>query len=43
MDIPRTGDGLRRRETNCITAAGFYAADLITLVRAIDGLGSGRE
>ncbi|MFV0473595.1 MAG: ATP-grasp domain-containing protein [Pikeienuella sp.] len=38
MDICRTGDGLRLLETNCINAAGFYAADLIRLAAAIDGM-----
>ena len=38
MDICRTGDGLRLLETNCLNAAGFYAADLKKLVRAIDAI-----
>jgi ATP-grasp domain, R2K clade family 3 len=38
MDICRTDDGLRLLETNCINAAGFYAADLIKLAVAVDGL-----
>ncbi len=38
IDICRTADGLRLLETNCINAAGFYAADLIKLASAIDGL-----
>ena len=38
MDICRTPDGLRLLETNCINAAGFYAANLAALVMAIDGL-----
>ena len=35
MDICRTDDGLRLLETNCINAAGFYAAD----VNFFDGIG----
>ena len=38
MDICCTQDGLRLLETNCINAAGFYAADIIKLVEAIDSL-----
>lgn len=38
MDICRTVDGLRLLETNCINAAGFYAADLLKLATAIDGM-----
>ncbi len=38
IDICRTEDGLRMLETNCINAAGFYAADLMRLVDAIEGL-----
>ena len=38
MDISRTEDGLRMLETNCINAAGFYAADLSKLVGAIENL-----
>lgn len=38
MDICRTDDGLRLLETNCINAAGFYAADVVRLARAIDAL-----
>ena len=37
IDICRTDDGLRMLETNCINAAGFYEADLLKLVSAIDG------
>lgn len=40
MDICRTADGLFLLETNCINAAGFYAADLVALAAAIDGLAS---
>ena len=40
LDICRTEDGLRLLETNCINAAGFYAADLIKLAAAIDDLGN---
>lgn len=36
MDICRTDDGLKMLETNCINAAGFYAADLLKLVSSID-------
>lgn len=38
MDICRTEDGLRLLETNCINAAGFYAADPQRLVMAIEAL-----
>lgn len=38
MDICRTEDGLRLLETNCINAAGFYAADLVKLADSIDGM-----
>ncbi|MES0808958.1 ATP-grasp domain-containing protein [Roseibium sp. SCPC15] len=38
MDICRTADGLRLLETNCINAAGFYAADTTELVKAIEKL-----
>lgn len=38
MDICGTDDGLRLLETNCINAAGFYAADVVRLVSAIDAL-----
>lgn len=38
MDICRTSEGLRLLETNCINAAGFYAADLQALVPELDGL-----
>jgi hypothetical protein len=38
MDICRTAGGLRLLETNCINAAGFYAADLPRLVAAIEEL-----
>lgn len=39
LDICRTGEGLFMLETNCINAAGFYAADLSKLVAAIEALG----
>jgi hypothetical protein len=39
MDICRTGGGLCLLETNCINAAGFYAANLMSLASAIDALG----
>ncbi|MEM7488706.1 MAG: ATP-grasp domain-containing protein [Pseudomonadota bacterium] len=38
MDICRTTDGLRLLETNCLNAAGFYAADLDRLVAAIEAM-----
>lgn len=38
IDICRTGEGLKVLETNCINAAGFYAADLVKLAAAIDTL-----
>lgn len=38
MDICRTAEGLSMLETNCLNAAGFYAADLSKLVQAIDAL-----
>ncbi|MBY3432877.1 ATP-grasp domain-containing protein [Rhizobium laguerreae] len=38
IDICRTEDGLRLLETNCINAAGFYAADLAKLAVAIDDM-----
>ncbi|SFY33055.1 protein of unknown function, partial [Paracoccus pantotrophus] len=38
MDICRTEEGLRLVETNCINAAGFYAADLMKLAAMIDGM-----
>jgi hypothetical protein len=38
IDICRTEEGLKLLETNCLNAAGFYAADLVKLARAIDGL-----
>ncbi|WP_158964806.1 ATP-grasp domain-containing protein [Chachezhania sediminis] len=36
MDICRTEEGLRLLETNCINAAGFYAADLQKLAATMD-------
>ncbi|WP_253261261.1 MULTISPECIES: ATP-grasp domain-containing protein [unclassified Roseobacter] len=36
VDICRTDDGLKMLETNCINAAGFYAAELHRLASAID-------
>ncbi|MBO9411972.1 MULTISPECIES: ATP-grasp domain-containing protein [unclassified Ruegeria] len=39
IDICRTTDGLKMLETNCINAAGFYAADLLRLVDAIETMG----
>ncbi len=41
LDVCRTEQGLRLLETNCLNAAGFYAADLIKLAAAIDGLETG--
>lgn len=38
IDVCRTEEGLKLLETNCINAAGFYAADLQKLAVAIDGL-----
>ncbi|MDF0697581.1 ATP-grasp domain-containing protein [Rhizobium sp. MC63] len=38
IDVCRTEGGLRLLETNCLNAAGFYAADLTKLAAAIDGL-----
>lgn len=38
MDICRTEEGLRLVETNCINAAGFYAADLAKLAETINGM-----
>jgi len=35
MDVCRVEEGLRLLETNCINAAGFYAADLAKLAQAI--------
>jgi len=39
MDICRTESGLNLLETNCLNAAGFYAADVMKLAAAIDALG----
>ena len=38
MDIRRTENGLKLLETNCVNAAGFYAADLSKFVEAIEAL-----
>ena len=38
IDICRTENGLKMLETNCIKAAGLYAADVMRLAAAIDGL-----
>ncbi|WP_434729685.1 ATP-grasp domain-containing protein [Rhizobium binae] len=38
IDVCRTEEGLKLLETNCLNAAGFYAADLTKLAAAIDGL-----
>lgn len=40
MDICRTEDGLFLLETNCINAAGFYAADVLALAAAVDAIGT---
>lgn len=40
MDVCRTDEGYRIIETNCINAAGFYAADLGKLVSALERLGN---
>lgn len=39
IDLCRTADGLRIIETNCINAAGLYAADVGRLTAAIEALG----
>ncbi|WP_421982513.1 ATP-grasp domain-containing protein [Roseibium sp.] len=39
LDVCRTEHGLKMLETNCINAAGFYAADLVKLASAVDSLG----
>ncbi len=36
LDICRTKSGLKMIETNCMNAAGFYAADLVKLVKAVE-------
>lgn len=38
VDVCRTEEGLKLLETNCLNAAGFYAADLMRLAAAIDSL-----
>lgn len=38
LDVCRIEEGLKLLETNCVNAAGFYAADLVRLAAAIDGL-----
>lgn len=38
LDVCRTDEGLRIIETNCMNAAGFYAADLFKLIEAIEGM-----
>jgi len=38
MDVSRSDRGLGLIETNCVNAAGFYAADLSKLVTAIEAL-----
>ena len=38
IDVCRTDEGLKLIETNCINAAGFYAANLLELAHAIDTL-----
>ncbi|CTQ55982.1 hypothetical protein LP7551_04538 [Roseibium album] len=39
IDVCRTEEGLKLLETNCLNAAGFYAADLLKLAAAIEDLG----
>jgi len=39
IDVCLTEEGLKLLETNCLNAAGFYAADLMALASAIDGMG----
>ncbi|MEL6207041.1 MAG: ATP-grasp domain-containing protein, partial [Pseudomonadota bacterium] len=41
LDICRAKAGLRLLETNCINAAGFYAADLNALVAALEECATG--
>lgn len=36
MDVCRTEDGLKIIETNCVNAAGFYAADLPRIIEALE-------
>jgi hypothetical protein len=36
IDVCKTSEGLKMIETNCINAAGFYAADMMKLAHAID-------
>lgn len=38
IDICRTEEGLKLLETNCLNAAGFYAADLMKLASAIEAM-----
>ncbi len=38
LDVCRTDEGLKLLETNCINAAGFYAADLMKLAAKIEEL-----
>jgi hypothetical protein len=38
IDVCRTEAGLKIIETNCINAAGFYAADLVKLASAINAI-----
>lgn len=38
MDICRTDQGLWLLETNCINAAGFYAANLTRLAGTLDAI-----
>lgn len=40
LDMCRTDDGLHLLETNCINAAGLYAADVAKLAAAVDCLNS---
>jgi len=38
LDVCRTDEGLKIIETNCMNAAGFYAADLFKLIEAIEDI-----
>lgn len=42
IDICRTKQGLKMIETNCLNAAGLYAADIVKLVRAINSISTSR-
>ncbi|MNY05486.1 hypothetical protein D3C86_1382090 [compost metagenome] len=36
LDVCKCDDGLKIIETNCLNAAGFYAADLFKLIEAFE-------